>query len=178
MAPSGPVIIYANQKPDLSIWFKKKELFHRLYIEENHTLKKVKEIMETVHGFPETKLTLYERILRDELGLRKNLKAKEWTAIDAHQRKRQDEGKEAGEVLLDGRQIPSQRVKKETRRNRKGTGMASILLKIQGRVTYSALMSSRSCDRHASQFTSHFELRTNSPWLKFCLLFRDLWPYC
>lgn len=48
-------VIYANQPRDLSIWFSHRDLFLRLYVEENKSLKQVKEIVERDHSFPETK---------------------------------------------------------------------------------------------------------------------------
>ncbi|KAM7186737.1 hypothetical protein V8F20_011248 [Naviculisporaceae sp. PSN 640] len=69
-----------------SIWKENRDLFHRLYLQENHSMEQVKVIAERDHNFPPHEKPTYETKLRDELKLRKNLKPGEWAAIGQHMR--------------------------------------------------------------------------------------------
>jgi hypothetical protein len=55
MASKTKFVMYAAEPKDLSVWFENKEMFRQLYIVEKKSLKQVKEIMETQHGFPEAR---------------------------------------------------------------------------------------------------------------------------
>ncbi|KIM98440.1 hypothetical protein OIDMADRAFT_146992 [Oidiodendron maius Zn] len=116
---------------DLNMWIEHEATLRRLYIQENKPRKEVKSIMESVYGFPEMSLSIYEARLKNLLKLKKNMKQSEWQAIDAHLKAR---GDKATEVLLNGEVIPQRKVLKETRRNRDASivsphyGMVYLLL--------------------------------------------------
>ncbi|KAH8899037.1 hypothetical protein GQ53DRAFT_759240 [Thozetella sp. PMI_491] len=97
-----------------SLWEKNRELLKQLYIVEKKTLEKVKEDMEQMHGFPSTPFWVYEVKLREELSLRKKLKAKDWIAIRQHLLV---EGNSKAEVYFQGVLIPRKKVKREISRN-------------------------------------------------------------
>ncbi|KAI0487675.1 hypothetical protein F4859DRAFT_510243 [Xylaria cf. heliscus] len=96
------------------IWVENAALIRRLYVSERKTLKKVKEVLESQHGFPIFPLSTYETRLRDKLKLRKKLKRDDWTAVYQHFQNRG--GKETG-IYLNGMRIPWERAWKEIRRS-------------------------------------------------------------
>ncbi|KAF3062230.1 hypothetical protein GL218_03914 [Daldinia childiae] len=100
--------------PDEWVWEQHRPTFLRLYQTERKTLKEVKEIMESEHGFPVNSLLTYETKLRDELHLRKKLKKTDWVSVHHHRLKRGD--KPTG-VYLNGTEIPQHKVWKEIRRS-------------------------------------------------------------
>ncbi|KAI0521139.1 hypothetical protein F5B22DRAFT_644388 [Xylaria bambusicola] len=96
------------------VWTENANLIRQLYISERHTLKKVKEILESQHGFPSFPLSTYEVKLRDKLGLRKKLKRSDWPAV--YQRVRDRGDKETG-IYVNGARIPWKKAWKEIRRS-------------------------------------------------------------
>ncbi|KAK7981408.1 hypothetical protein PG988_003646 [Apiospora saccharicola] len=109
-----PTVIYANKPKDFSLWDAHKDLLKDLYLTQKRSLKEVKQLMETEHGFPNNlTVSAYETTLRDHFGFRKNLKRLDWEAVDTHLEKR--EGKES-EVAFLGDRLTSKRVAKETGR--------------------------------------------------------------
>ncbi|KAI0423021.1 hypothetical protein F5X98DRAFT_369038 [Xylaria grammica] len=104
-----------------SVWAENAILIRQLYISERKTLKQVKEILESQHGFPTFPLSTYETKLRDKLRLRKKLKREDWPAVYQHVRDR--EGKETG-VYINGTRVPWKKAWKEIRRSgyRSATG--------------------------------------------------------
>lgn len=136
--------MFATDPKDMSLWFDHKEVLHRLFIEENKTLKQVKEVMESQFEFPEMtwvaallplprcaieprspsrsgRLSKYEVALRDHLKLRKNRKGSDWRTIGRQLEKRKLEGKET-EVIIDNVPVDTKRLKKRVRTERaKGT---------------------------------------------------------
>ncbi|KAK6069531.1 ankyrin unc44 [Seiridium cupressi] len=103
-----------SRETSSSIWKQNRELLARLYQQERKTLREVERIMEEQHGFPNFPLSTYETKLRDELGLKKKLKAKDWIAIH---HKLVATGDRKCEVHLNGVPIPQWKVKKEIKRN-------------------------------------------------------------
>ncbi|KAI0188189.1 hypothetical protein EV127DRAFT_434921 [Xylaria flabelliformis] len=65
------------------LWKENESILRRLYLKEYKTLKDVKKVMESEHGFPTTPLSTYESKLRD-LGLRKKMKGKDWRPVYQH----------------------------------------------------------------------------------------------
>ena len=146
-------------------------------------------------------LKVYERILRDDLKLRKNLTSQEWAAIRSHLAKRKRDGKQASQILLDGRVVNPKRVKKEVRRYQNEDNLTLTLLRgisirsptppsvheatfqepsfssqrIQIAFPLTLSPSGQQPQRHAclTPGRSHSELRLNSPHLRFSLLFRE-----
>ncbi|KAI1849668.1 hypothetical protein JX266_004617 [Neoarthrinium moseri] len=115
---SGPSPSLAPQpgETSLSIWQQHRQLFRKLYLEDKQTLKRVKEIAERDYGFPQTPLSTYETKLRDELGLKKKLKAHEWAVISQYI---EAKATQPGDVLrFNGVVLPWRKVKKEIARNR------------------------------------------------------------
>ncbi|KAI1865681.1 hypothetical protein JX265_008004 [Neoarthrinium moseri] len=115
---SGPDASLAPQpgESSLSIWQQHRQLFRKLYLEDKKTLKRVKEIAERDYGFPQTPLSTYETKLRDELGLKKKLKAHEWAIISQYI---EAKATQPGDVLrFNGVVLPWRKVKKEIARNR------------------------------------------------------------
>ncbi|KAI1660949.1 hypothetical protein F4813DRAFT_400096 [Daldinia decipiens] len=100
--------------PGEGIWEQHRLTFLRLYQTERRTLKEVKEIMESEHGFPVNSLLTYETKLRNELHLRKKLKKSDWVSVHHHRLKRGD--KPTG-VYLNGTEIPQHKVWKDIRRS-------------------------------------------------------------
>ncbi|GAB1312569.1 hypothetical protein MFIFM68171_02779 [Madurella fahalii] len=98
--------------PQPSLWQQHLELFSRLYLTENNSLERVKEIVERDHGFPETPLSTYEIKLRDELKLRKNMKAEHWTVIGQHLESRPC----GSRAFFHGALVDHDKVKRYTRR--------------------------------------------------------------
>ncbi|KAI3341102.1 hypothetical protein F4824DRAFT_450765 [Ustulina deusta] len=96
------------------VWTENATLIRQLYISERKTLKKVKETLESQHGFPTFPLSTYETKLRDKLGLRKKLKKADWPAVYQHVRDRG--GKETG-IYVNGTRIPWKKAWKEIRRS-------------------------------------------------------------
>ncbi|KAN0076482.1 Ankyrin repeat-containing domain protein [Elaphomyces granulatus] len=91
-------------------WILHRETLRQLYIVEKKTLKEVKAIMETFHGFIQAS---------DLLGLKKNLKSSDWQAIGRCLEKRKRDGKDDGEVIHpDTGPIPPAKVRREVLRNR------------------------------------------------------------
>ncbi|KAI2627759.1 hypothetical protein GGR54DRAFT_590352 [Hypoxylon sp. NC1633] len=96
------------------MWEKNKPVICQLFQVERKTLKQVKHIMETEHGFPTIPLSTYETKLRDKLGLRKKLKKSDWSAVYQSYLKRN--GKDTA-VYLNGSKIPWNKAWKEIRRS-------------------------------------------------------------
>ncbi|KAK5632405.1 hypothetical protein RRF57_008119 [Xylaria bambusicola] len=96
------------------VWTENANLIKQLYISERNSLKKVKEILESQHGFPPFPLSTYEIKLRDKLGLRKKLKKADWPAV--YQRVRDRGDKETG-IYINGTRIPWKKAWKEIRRS-------------------------------------------------------------
>ncbi|KAI1211093.1 uncharacterized protein F4807DRAFT_50092 [Annulohypoxylon truncatum] len=96
------------------IWEQNESTIRQLYETERKTLKEVKQIMESEHGFPITPLSTYETKLRDRLKLRKKLKKTDWIAVHHHYLAR--DGKDTG-IYLNGRRIPWKNAWKEIRRS-------------------------------------------------------------
>ncbi|KAI0846871.1 ankyrin repeat-containing domain protein [Daldinia vernicosa] len=105
---------YPDPDPEDRIWEQHRLTFLRLYQAERRTLREVKEIMESEHGFPVHSLSTYETKLRDELHLRKKLKKTDWVSIHHHRLKR---GDKPTRVYLNGTEIPQDKVWKEIRRS-------------------------------------------------------------
>lgn len=146
-------------------------------------------------------LKVYERILRDDLKLRKNLSSQDWAAIRSHLAKRKREGKEGSQILLDGRVVDPKRVEKEVRRHQNKNNTTSALprgirirsptpplvlepisrelslsrqpLQIEFPLTFSSPGQPLQGHMFLAPGRSHSELRLNSPHLKFSLLFRE-----
>ncbi|KAI0889164.1 uncharacterized protein GGS22DRAFT_153316 [Annulohypoxylon maeteangense] len=96
------------------IWEQNESIIRQLYETERKTLKEVKQVMESEHGFPITPLSTYETKLRDRLGLRKKLKKADWVAVHHHYLSR--DGKDTG-IYLNGTRIPWKKAWKEIRRS-------------------------------------------------------------
>ncbi|KAK7967871.1 uncharacterized protein PG986_002148 [Apiospora aurea] len=105
----------APELQDLDIWHQYESQLRDLYLVKNQTLKQVKRSMEEQHGWPVSKLTTYEVVLRDELRLVKNLTKDDWHAIHHHMEKRSRDFKRS-EVVLYGQPIDQKRVTKAIRR--------------------------------------------------------------
>ncbi|KAI0454065.1 hypothetical protein F5B21DRAFT_477277 [Xylaria acuta] len=105
---------------DGDVWIRNAALIRQLYISERKTLKQVKEVLESQHGFPTFPLSTYETKLRDKLKLRKKLKKADWAAVYQHFRNRG--GRETG-IYLNGMRISWDRAWKEIRRS--GSRLAS-----------------------------------------------------
>ncbi|KAI0111515.1 hypothetical protein F4814DRAFT_422707 [Daldinia grandis] len=105
---------YLDLDPEEEIWERHELTFRQLYQTEHKTLKEVKEIMESEHGFPVNSLSTYEIKLRDKLHLRKKLKKPDWASVHQHRLMRGD--KPTG-VYLNGTEIPQEKVWKEIRRS-------------------------------------------------------------
>ncbi|KAI8953416.1 hypothetical protein F4801DRAFT_537545 [Xylaria longipes] len=105
---------------EVDVWTQNAALIRQLYISERKTLKQVKEVLESQHGFPTFPLSAYETKLRDKLKLRKRFKRADWTAVYQHFRIRG--GKETG-IYLNGMRISWGRAWKEIRRS--GARLAS-----------------------------------------------------
>ncbi|KAF7537927.1 hypothetical protein G7054_g3348 [Neopestalotiopsis clavispora] len=95
------------------IWQQNSELFRRLYLDENRTLKEVKSEAEANHCFPRNNLSTYEAKLRDLLGLRKNLNPEGWVAIGQQIRAKKSPN---WEVYINGKRIMKKKVMKEVGR--------------------------------------------------------------
>ncbi|KAI0805089.1 hypothetical protein GGR55DRAFT_656989 [Xylaria sp. FL0064] len=96
------------------VWTENAALIRELYISERKTLKQVKEILESQHGFPTFPLSTYETKLRDKLGLRKKLKKSDWPTVYQHVRGRGS--KETG-IYVNGIRVPWKKAWKEIRRS-------------------------------------------------------------
>ncbi|KAK8113500.1 ankyrin repeat-containing protein [Apiospora sp. TS-2023a] len=101
----------APELQDLEIWHRYKPQLRELYIVQNQTLKRVKKSMEEQHGWPVFKPATYEVVLRDELGLVKNLTKEDWLAIQRHMEKR-SRGSKRSEVVLHGQVVDQKRITK------------------------------------------------------------------
>ncbi|ROV97826.1 hypothetical protein VPNG_08672 [Cytospora leucostoma] len=99
--------VTAETAKDLRIWDEHRDVLHHLYILDDKTLKQVKEIMESAYQFPETKECTYEFMLRERLGLRKNLSKKEWVALGRHIAKRRQRHKNSEVFFEEGPLGPS-----------------------------------------------------------------------
>ncbi|KAK5662715.1 hypothetical protein OQA88_8631 [Cercophora sp. LCS_1] len=97
--------------PVVSHWEEHRELFHELYNTRSLPLEKVKEIAEEVHQLPRAPLSSYETKLRDELGLRKNLKGEDWAVIG-----RLVASRPQANVYHHGKIIPRDKLKRTIRR--------------------------------------------------------------
>ncbi|KAI1159728.1 hypothetical protein F5B18DRAFT_635441 [Nemania serpens] len=95
------------------VWGKNKTTLRRLYLEDRKSLKDVKRIMESEHGFPITPLSTYESKLRD-LGLRKKMKKTDWHPVYQHY---VNSGNKHTAMLFNGIRIPWDRAWKEIRRS-------------------------------------------------------------
>ncbi|GAB1311929.1 hypothetical protein MFIFM68171_02139 [Madurella fahalii] len=100
-------------------WGQYHHLLRQLFQEKKKSLKEVKDIMENQHGFPVVPLSTYETKLRDYLGLRKNMKARDWIAVHQQLASR---GHRRSAVYLCGTLIPPRKVVKETARYLKQWG--------------------------------------------------------
>ncbi|KAI0547122.1 hypothetical protein F4679DRAFT_555375 [Xylaria curta] len=107
----------SSSTPETDIWHNHEPIIRKLYLEEKKTLKRVKEIMESEHGFPSFPLSTYGTKLRDQLELPKKLKKKDWPVVYQHYQQRQAEGKETN-MYLNGTFIPWKKAWKEIRRYR------------------------------------------------------------
>ncbi|KAI0161077.1 hypothetical protein GGR52DRAFT_576484 [Hypoxylon sp. FL1284] len=109
-----PPIRGSSQHYNNRIWEQNESTIRHLYETKRKTLKQVKEIMETDHGFPDQPLSTYERKLRDVLRLRKKLKKADWAVIYQHC---QDHLDKKPEIYLHGTRIPWEKAWKEMRRS-------------------------------------------------------------
>ncbi|KAI1752977.1 hypothetical protein F4782DRAFT_108458 [Xylaria castorea] len=98
---------------DTGIWKQNETALRRLYLRERKTLKDVKRVMESEHGFPTTPLSTYESKLRD-LGLRKKMKRKDWHPIYRHY---MNSGQRHTAIYFNGTRIPWDKAWKEIRRS-------------------------------------------------------------
>ncbi|KXJ86965.1 hypothetical protein Micbo1qcDRAFT_208741 [Microdochium bolleyi] len=98
------------------LWQRYKPLIRRLYLEENHTLERLKEILERDHSFPFTPLSTYESKIRDVLNIRKKLKKADWPIIYQHWL-RLGGNETKPELFFLGRHIPWVKAWKEIRRS-------------------------------------------------------------
>ncbi|KAH7398072.1 ankyrin repeat-containing domain protein [Cadophora sp. MPI-SDFR-AT-0126] len=103
----------ATQSPTEDQWNSHRELLQTLY--RSTTLLKLMLHMETEHHFIASK-NQYERKLRDEWKIRKNVRSDEWEHILREHDKRDQSAKET-EVTLRGTTIPKRRIKKEKLRH-------------------------------------------------------------
>ncbi|KAJ1324359.1 ankyrin repeat domain-containing protein [Microdochium nivale] len=98
-----------------------KDLLRQLYQGQDgksKTLKQIKVIMETVHGFPDTiPLAQYEVKLKKDLGLRKKLSAHDWPAVWDHYREIKEKSGARVAIYLNGTEIPFEKAWKEIKRN-------------------------------------------------------------
>ncbi|KAK5625177.1 hypothetical protein RRF57_000893 [Xylaria bambusicola] len=122
---------------EIDIWRTLELIFRKMYLEENKTLKEVKEIMELRHGFPSfstsgvethrhrvltilnilSSVSTYGAKLHNYLNLRKKLKKRDWPVVYQHYERRQAEGKQS-HMYLNDTLIPWGKAWKEIRRNR------------------------------------------------------------
>ncbi|KAI0521678.1 hypothetical protein F5B22DRAFT_643850 [Xylaria bambusicola] len=102
---------------EMDIWRMHESILQKLYIEENKTLKEVKDIMELHHGFPSFSIATYGTKLRHHLNLQKKLKKDDWLAVYQHYERRRAEGKQS-RMYLNDTLIPWRKAWKEIRRNR------------------------------------------------------------
>ncbi|KAI0449024.1 ankyrin [Xylaria acuta] len=116
--PAIPTLIAgtAQRKPDFSLFEQHRSKFRELYLEQDKSLVKVKEEMETYYGFPETDSKIYEYGLR-HLGFIKKLPIEGWIAVDVCAKKRKErEGKET-DVYLSGIQHPWDKIRRRISRH-------------------------------------------------------------
>ncbi|KAK8115712.1 hypothetical protein PG984_012214 [Apiospora sp. TS-2023a] len=111
----APPVRCAPELQDLALWRQHESQLRELYLDRNQTLAQVKQSMEQQYSWPEFKLGTYEVILRDELGLVKNLKKEDWVAIQ-HRIKKRERIPKPSEVIFRGRVIDRKRIVKECRR--------------------------------------------------------------
>ncbi|KAI0802774.1 ankyrin repeat-containing domain protein [Xylaria sp. FL0064] len=98
-AQLGPIAGIAHTQRDFSLFEEHRAQLRRLYLEQDKSLKKVKEEMEKYHGFPEVDAKIYEYGLR-HLGFIKKLSIEQWVQVDVLVKKRKErEGKETDIVL-------------------------------------------------------------------------------
>ncbi|KAF2967840.1 hypothetical protein GQX73_g5727 [Xylaria multiplex] len=105
-----------RRRPDGSqddVWKENEAVLRRLYLKERKTLKDVKIVMESEHGFPTTPLSTYESKLRD-LGLRKKMKRKDWYPI---YQEYINSGHRHTAMFFNGEQISWDKAWKEIRRS-------------------------------------------------------------
>ncbi|KAI1322843.1 hypothetical protein F5Y16DRAFT_415439 [Xylariaceae sp. FL0255] len=95
------------------IWVQHKSIIQQLYQGQRKTLKELKEVLERDFGFPNSLLSTYEYRLR-QLGIRKNLKKKDWQAI--YQIYQGRKGQKSA-VYVDGVLVPSTKAWKEMQRS-------------------------------------------------------------
>ncbi|KAK8131961.1 hypothetical protein PG999_000134 [Apiospora kogelbergensis] len=115
----------APELQNLEIWHRYEPQLRELYLVKNLTLKKVKESMETQHGWPVFKLVTYEVVLRDELGLVKNLTKDDWHAIKHHVEKRSRNSRQS-QVVLHGHVIEQKRITKAIGRYRRHVDISRV----------------------------------------------------
>ncbi|KAI0407503.1 hypothetical protein F4802DRAFT_595317 [Xylaria palmicola] len=96
------------------VWTEKAAVIRQLYLHERKTLKQVKAILESEHGFPVHSLSKYETNIRDKLRLRKKLKRRDWPTVYHHYRNRA--GKETDIYLCDVK-LPWEKAWKEIQRS-------------------------------------------------------------
>ncbi|KAI1273207.1 ankyrin repeat-containing domain protein [Xylaria sp. FL0933] len=100
-AQLDPIAGIAHTQRDFSLFKQHRVELRRLYLEEDKSLKQVKEEMEKSHGFPRVDAKIYEYGLR-HLGFVKKLSIEQWIQVDILVKKRKErEGKET-EVFLSG----------------------------------------------------------------------------
>ncbi|KAI0414646.1 hypothetical protein F5X98DRAFT_389674 [Xylaria grammica] len=99
--------------PRDDLWKENETTLRRLYLKEHRTLKDVKKVMESEHGFPTTPLSTYESKLRD-LGLRKKMKRKDWYPVYQHY---VNSGNRHTAMYFNGTRIPWDKAWKEIRRS-------------------------------------------------------------
>ncbi|RWA07137.1 hypothetical protein EKO27_g7965 [Xylaria grammica] len=99
--------------PRDDLWKENETTLRRLYLKEHRTLKDVKKVMESEHGFPKTPLSTYESKLRD-LGLRKKMKRKDWYPVYQHY---VNSGNRHTAMYFNGTRIPWDKAWKEIRRS-------------------------------------------------------------
>ncbi|KXJ87222.1 hypothetical protein Micbo1qcDRAFT_179109 [Microdochium bolleyi] len=109
-----------NKEAITQLFHDHKELIRQLY--QGHdgkskTLKQIKQIMESIHGFPDIPLPQYEVKLKKGLGLRKKLSRHDWAAVWDHYRTIKDKSGEPVAIFLNGTEIPWAKAWKEIRRN-------------------------------------------------------------
>ncbi|KAI1119760.1 hypothetical protein F5Y10DRAFT_291014 [Nemania abortiva] len=110
-----PLVNYAGEEKDFTVWDANRETLERLFITENCILKIVKQRMEAEYGFPTFPLINYETTLRDRYNFRKKLKKTDWSSIGFYVEKRKLHGK-ASHVYFGGILQEPRKVEKEVRR--------------------------------------------------------------
>uniref|UniRef100_A0A8H7MZ23 Clr5 domain-containing protein n=1 Tax=Bionectria ochroleuca TaxID=29856 RepID=A0A8H7MZ23_BIOOC len=97
-----------------SEWEKHRQVIHSLYVDKNLPLDALVEEMKTVHGFIATKSQYIRKLASWKIG--KNATTIAWKKAAVIIKKRKDQGKES-EICIDGKLIPSKKMKKEIARH-------------------------------------------------------------